>query len=98
MSSIFKKDTIIESFAGYILVTRKADSDGFVNISAGDLMCCPEGRPFVIASTVSNALANNECPHEAYALAKKFGHNTHQVVPCLMVLTYLKPIKHHSYS
>lgn len=79
MSSIFKKDTVIKSFPAYDIVTREKDTNGFVNVSAGDKLHLDYSL-FEVGSVVSYALENNRDPIEAYNRAIDLDHNTHWIL------------------
>lgn len=81
--SIFKKQAIIESFPACDIALRESTSDGFVQITADDILGLDSGRGFYrgysAGSVVSYALQYNECPIAAVADAKERGHAMHWI-------------------
>lgn len=96
--SIFTKQAVVAVFPAFTIVEREADSLGFVQITAQDLLGLDSGRGFYRkyqpGSVVSYALAYNECPIEAVedcrAKMVKFpynGHKLHWINACASVIS-----------
>jgi hypothetical protein len=73
--SVFKKDTVVKSFPAVDIVTREKDSQGVINVTAGDHVTDASFHSdWVFGSVASYALENNECPFMAAERANTFGH------------------------
>jgi hypothetical protein len=76
--SIFKKQTLVAAFPAYNVFEREACRDGYVNITADDILAVDSGRGFhrtySPGSVASYALRYNECPIEAVEAAREKGH------------------------
>lgn len=87
--SVFKKDTVVTTFPAYVIVTRQADNDGFVNLTARDELRY-KGRVYTVDSAISSALANNEDPLASYKREKSLGFKTHWISQNCVTLTNAK--------
>ena len=76
--SIFKKDTVVENHPAYVIVTRKADSQKCINISAGDQLIVGMST-YIVGSAASYALSSNHCPVKSYNRCIELGHETHWI-------------------
>jgi hypothetical protein len=89
--TIFKKDTVVETFPAFDIVTREVQTYGeakdAINISAGDLLTVDGLTNYTAGSAVSYALANNDDPIKSYNQEKERGHPTHWLSQNATVLT-----------
>ncbi len=75
--SVFKKQAVVQSFPAADIVRREADSKGFINLTADEVITDSTeagSGSWTIGSVVSAALSSGDCPLEAVERAKGFGH------------------------
>lgn len=74
--AIFQKvKRVVADCAAYELVEFEKDSEGYVNLKAGDVVTLDTARPsFMVSSVFSSAIEDNRSPIETYELAVKHGH------------------------
>lgn len=81
--SVFKKQALIATSPAFNVFERQANGDGYVNITADDILALDSGRGFYRTyspgSVVSYALEYNECPIAAVEDAKAQGHALHWI-------------------
>ena len=76
--SIFKLDTIIQTFPAMDIVTRKPTSEGYINVTVEDELDF-NGYSYYMGSAVSYALEYNRCPIKSYNECLERGHKTRWV-------------------
>lgn len=82
--SIFKKQSVVETYPAYDIVVREAStsSGGFINITKDDILGLKKNgyyKMFQAGSVVSYALDYNECPLAALSHARDRGYELHWI-------------------
>jgi hypothetical protein len=86
--SVFKKDTLVKAFPAVQIVTREKDSNGVINVTAGDHITDDSYHSdWRFGSVASYALKNNKCPFEAAERANKLGHDLYWVSQSTIVIS-----------
>jgi hypothetical protein len=79
---VFKKQSTIKCFVGLSIVQREKDSQGYINLTANEMIT--DNRMifgWVINSVVNAALEDNDCPIAAYKRAEANKHEMYWLSP-----------------
>lgn len=86
--SIFKKQTVVESFPAFDVVVREKKYDGVIEVTAGEVITDDKMlRGWEFGSVVSYSLQNNMCPLESAKRAETHKEPLHWLNPVMAVLT-----------